>query len=95
VSLHYLKNKEKHEVDFLAVIDGKPELMIEVKVSDDNFSRSLFLFQKFLKRTKSIQIVYNLDRKKSSKGVKMLPVHDFLTDINLSPSEELKSYPQY
>jgi predicted AAA+ superfamily ATPase len=83
VSLHYLRNKEKHEVDFLAVIDGKPELMIEVKVSDDSFSKSLFLFQSFLKRAKSIQIVYNLDRKKSSGGMKMLSAHEFLTDIGL------------
>jgi predicted AAA+ superfamily ATPase len=86
VSLHYLRNKAKNEVDFLAVIDGKPELMIEVKVSDDSFSKSLYLFHGFLKRTESIQVVYNLDRKKSSRGVKMLPVHEFLADINLSPS---------
>jgi predicted AAA+ superfamily ATPase len=86
VSLHYLRDKVKNEVDFLVVIDGKPELMIEVKVSDNSFSKSLFLFHGFLKRTKSVQVVYNLDRKKSSKGVKMLPIHEFLADINLSPS---------
>lgn len=86
VSLHYLRDKEKNEVDFLAVVHGKPEFMIEVKVSDDSFSKSLFLFHGFLKRAKSIQVVYNLYRKKSSRGVKMLPVHEFLADINLSPS---------
>jgi predicted AAA+ superfamily ATPase len=83
VSLHYLRDKLKNEVDFLAVIDGKPALMIEAKVSDDSFSRSLYRFQGFLKGTKSIQVVYNLDRKKSSGGVKMLPAHEFLADISL------------
>lgn len=83
VSLHYLRDKLKNEVDFLAVIDGKPALMIEVKVSDASFSRSLYRFQSFLKGTKSVQVVYNLDRKKSSRGVKMLPVHEFLADISL------------
>jgi len=83
VSLHYMRDKLKNEVDFLAVIDGKPELMIEVKVSDDSFSKSLFRFQGFLKETKPVQVVYNLDRKKSSKGVKMLPAHEFLADISL------------
>jgi predicted AAA+ superfamily ATPase len=83
VSLHYLKDKLKNEVDFLVVIDGKPVLMLEVKVSDDSFSKSLYRFQGFLKGTKSVQIVYNLDRKRSSKGVKMLPVHEFLADISL------------
>jgi predicted AAA+ superfamily ATPase len=83
VSLHYLRDKLKNEVDFLAVIDGKPALMIEAKVSDDSFSRSLYRFQGFLKGTKSVQVVYNLDRKKSSGGVKMLPVHEFLVDISL------------
>ncbi|MGB3863168.1 MAG: hypothetical protein WA915_13895, partial [Candidatus Aminicenantaceae bacterium] len=60
-----------------------PALMIEAKVSDDSFSRSLYRFQGFLKGTKSVQVVYNLVRKKSSGGVKMLPAHEFLVDISL------------
>jgi len=83
VSLHYLRDKLKNEVDFLAIIDGKPALMIEVKVSDDSFSKSLYRFHGFLKGTKSVQVVYNLIRKKSSRGVKMLSAHEFLVDISL------------
>lgn len=33
-ALHYLRNKEKQEIDFLVVRDGKPWLPIEVKLSD-------------------------------------------------------------
>jgi predicted AAA+ superfamily ATPase len=83
VSLHYLRDKLKNEVDFVTVIDGMPTLLVEVKVSDDSFSRALYRFQNFLEGTKSIQVVYNLDRKKSSRGLKMLSVHEFLADISL------------
>ena len=35
VALHYLRDKEKHEVDFLLLIDNKPSLMVEMKMNDD------------------------------------------------------------
>jgi len=83
VSLHYLRDKEKNEVDFLTVIDNKPALMIEVKVSDDSFSKSLYRFSGFLKDARPIQLVYNLRRKKSTRRMEMLPAHDFLSGIGL------------
>ena len=83
VSLHYLRDKEKNEVDFLTVIDNKPTLMIEVKVSDDSFSKSLYRFSGFLKDARPIQLVYNLKRKKSTRHMDMLPAHDFLGGIGL------------
>ncbi|MCP5050617.1 MAG: ATP-binding protein, partial [bacterium] len=81
VALHYLRDKEKNEVDFLMIIDNKPSLMIEVKVSNDNFSKSLFRFHEFLKEASPIQVVYNLKQRKSKGAVKMLPAHEFLADI--------------
>jgi predicted AAA+ superfamily ATPase len=84
VSLHYLRDKDKNEVDFLTVIDKKPSLMIEVKVSDESFSRSLFRFHKFIKSAKSVQLVYNLKRKKSTKLMSMYPVHEFLAEFELT-----------
>jgi len=88
VSLHYLRDKSNHEVDFLVVIDGKPTLMAEVKAGDDSFSKSLFRFSSYLEGTRSVQVVYHLTRKKSSRGVKMLPVHEFLADLNLLHSRK-------
>jgi hypothetical protein len=81
VALHYLRDKEKHEVDFLMVIDNNPTQMIEVKTSDDNFSPSLFRFHNILKGATPIQIVYNLKNKKSRGPAKMLAVHEFLANI--------------
>jgi predicted AAA+ superfamily ATPase len=83
VALHFLKDKEKHEVDFLPVVDNRPLCMIEVKVSDDSFSRSLFRFHRKLKNAKPFQIVYKLKRKKSKDAARMLPAHEFLRDFQL------------
>ncbi len=80
-ALHYLRDKEKHEVDFLLVIDNKPICMVEVKAGDDRFSSSLFHFQKFLKETKSFQVVHDLKRKKSKDSARMLPAHEFLREL--------------
>jgi hypothetical protein len=79
--LEDLRDKEKREVDFLTVIDKIPVQMIEVKASDDNFSKSLFRFHNFLKEATPIQIVYNLKSKKSRGSAKMLPVHEFLANL--------------
>ena len=83
VALHYLRDKEKREVDFLCLVDNNPLLLIEVKVSDDTFSPSLFRFHKYLSEAEPYQIVYNLKHKKSKGPVKMLPVHEFLQTIIL------------
>ncbi len=44
-SLHFIKNKEKQEVDFLIADSNHPRLLIEVKASDDRPSQALVKFQ--------------------------------------------------
>ncbi len=83
VALHYLRDKEKNEVDFLPVVDKRPLCMIEVKVSEENFSPSLFRFHRKLEHAKPYQIVYRLKRKKSKDAARMLPAHEFLRDLQL------------
>ena len=84
VSLNYIRDREKHEVDFLIVVDNKPVYMIEVKVKDDNFSPSLFRFYKYLKKTKPVQIVHYLKHRKTKGNLKMYSVHDFLYHLDLN-----------
>lgn len=81
--LFYLRDKEKNEVDFLTVVDGKPDLMVEVKAADDNFSKSLRRFHGFLPGTKAVQLVYGLRQPKSVRGadIIMLSAHEFLAKI--------------
>lgn len=47
-SLHYLRNKEKEEVDFLIADGDTPFLIAEVKLSDDSISPNLIKFQNML-----------------------------------------------
>jgi hypothetical protein len=44
--LHYLRNAEKKEVDFLVVVDDKPWFAVEVKLNDTNISPNLHFYQK-------------------------------------------------
>ncbi|MCP3876102.1 MAG: ATP-binding protein [Desulfobacteraceae bacterium] len=84
VALHYLRDKEKREVDFLVVLDNTPYLMVEVKTGDTNFSPSLFRFKKFLQGVKAVQVVHNLTRKKTKNNTAMLPAHEFLLNLHLN-----------
>lgn len=47
-SLHYVRNREKEEVDFLIVNSGKPFLLIEVKQSETSPGKNLLKFQNML-----------------------------------------------
>ncbi len=47
-ALHYLRNKEKEEVDFLVADGNRPLLIIEAKSSDDTPAPSLVKFQRML-----------------------------------------------
>jgi predicted AAA+ superfamily ATPase len=44
-SLHYIRNKEKTEVDFVIADNNKPVLLLETKLFEDAASKSLLAFQ--------------------------------------------------
>jgi len=82
VSLNYLRDREKNEVDFLAVIDNIPVLLIEVKYSENNFSKSLFRFAKMLPSAEVFQVVMNLRERKSKDRIKMERASEFLNKLS-------------
>lgn len=47
--IHYLRNKEKEEVDFLITKEGAPFLLVEAKLADHEPAKSLRKFQTLLK----------------------------------------------
>jgi predicted AAA+ superfamily ATPase len=55
-SLHFIKNKEQQEVDFLIANEGEPFVLIEAKLSDPEPSSALKRFQAVLRRP-AIQLV--------------------------------------
>jgi predicted AAA+ superfamily ATPase len=83
VGLHYLRDKEKREVDFLAVVNHRPVLMVEVKIGDDSFARPLFRFREALPGTRAVQVVDGLERRKEKDGVEMRPAAEFLATLEI------------
>jgi predicted AAA+ superfamily ATPase len=79
--LHYLRDREKREVDFLTIIDRKPELMVEVKVSDNQPSSSLRYFEERIAPKKTIQVVLNCDRSTQHGNLHVQPANLFLSEI--------------
>ena len=51
LSLSYLRNKQKQEVDFILLNKKKPVLTIEVKLSDYNLDKTFLKFQKRTQNT--------------------------------------------
>ncbi len=82
-SLNYIRDKEKREVDFAAVIDDKPVLLCEVKTGGDDFSKHLFYFNERIAPVKTVQIVLNCNREKEKNGVKLMDAAGFLSEIKL------------
>lgn len=79
--LCYIRDREKREVDFLTLRDKKIESLIEVKLSDDNFSKSLNYFQERLKAKHSLQVVLNLKQNKSTPNITMIRADEFLITL--------------
>jgi hypothetical protein len=86
--LHYLRDKEGREIDFLVMIDKRPVLMIEVKWSEDSLSRNFSVFSKYLPRTPGVQLVGKLDREKSyDSGTRILKAAPWLAGMDLTRYE--------
>lgn len=82
--LHYLRDKEGREIDFLVVIDSRPALMIEVKWADDSLSRNFAVFSRYLPDTPGIQLVGKLDREKSyESGARIVKAAPWLAELDL------------
>jgi hypothetical protein len=65
-SLHFIKDKEKREVDFLVVKDGAPFLLTEAKLSDAQPAKPLIAFQNNL-QIPAVQLTLN------GKGYRIIP----------------------
>lgn len=68
-SLHFIKNKEQQEVDFLIANEGEPFVLIEAKLSDTEPSSALKKFQGVLKKP-AIQLV------EKGEGYRIIPNGD-------------------
>ena len=59
-SLHFIKNKEQQEVDFLIADDRQPILLVEAKLADAQPTPALVKFQNALK-VPAVQLINQAD----------------------------------
>lgn len=83
IDLHFIRDKDGREIDFLITVNQSPHHLIEVKWKDgdltSNFKR--FLADKPLRRT---QVVGDLKQKKSyPSGERVVPAQQFLTKLDV------------
>lgn len=82
--LHYIRNLEKKEIDFMYREDEKsPWHMVEVKTSDDSYPKTLELFQKQIQCSSAHQIVWKLSREKQYGDIKIKAISDFLMELSI------------
>ena len=84
--LHYLRDKEKREVNFLVTKDNQPWFLVEVKSSNNSsLSKSLFHFQKETGAPHAFQVSFTLDYIDkdcfSYKKPIIVPVTTFLSQL--------------
>ncbi len=85
-ALGYLRDKEKHEVDFLVARDGKPWFLAEVKHRDESISGSLEYYQEQVKAPFAFQVVIDADYVEADcfakpRGPVVVPAKTFLSQL--------------
>jgi len=80
--LHYLHTKEKQEVDFALVHNGKMEKIIEAKYSEESISPSLRYFHEKY-HFPAIQVVRELKRERVDNGIEVLSGERFTESLLL------------
>jgi hypothetical protein len=79
--LHYFRDREKREVDFVVTENGRVKWCIEVKEEDDHLHRPLAYLRERLKPAACIQLVRRLTRRKEVAGVGIVPLADWLAEL--------------
>lgn len=78
-SLHYLRDKDGREVDFVTVIDGVVDELIEVKTSNTAISTALKYYANRLRPKRTVQIVGDLQKSYEKDGVLVSNPIDYFT----------------
>ncbi len=83
-SLHFIKNKEQQEVDFLIAEGGEPFLLIEAKLADEQPSPALKKFQSVLKKP-AVQLINESEgyrmRPNADQHILVAPAYQWLTQL--------------
>ena len=81
LELYYLRDREKHEVDFLLTLEGKPWVLIEAKLSDTSPAPALHYFAERLQARHKIQVVLECERPGTAGDVHVIDAANFLRTL--------------
>ena len=85
LSLHYVRDKEKREVDFVICRKRKPHLLIECKTGQVEFAPSLLYFGRELKVESAYQLVDSVVEprlfREGRLKARLLPAASFLREL--------------
>ena len=83
VDLYYLRDLEKHEVDFLVVWEGTPWMLVECKLRADAIPSTLIRFGNKLGITRRFCVTLTEQREgfDQSSGVSIVPAAKFLCGL--------------
>jgi len=80
-SLHYLRNVDKKEVDFLITVDAKPWFAVEVKLSETQPSKNLKYFKERLHIPFIYQVVKQSDIDIIRDDIRIISADKFLSGL--------------
>ncbi|MEI8025656.1 MAG: AAA family ATPase [Pseudomonadota bacterium] len=80
--IHYLRDKEKREVDFLVLKDGKPHLLVEAKWNDSEISPTLAYYAKHLKPKHIVQVVGELSQSYQKNDIKVVSASQYFSTLD-------------
>ena len=80
--LHYLRTKEKKEVDFVLAVEDKPVTLLEVKLADSDISPALRYFHRKY-NLPAVQIVKNLKHEQVVDTIEIRRAGDFLRQLKM------------
>jgi hypothetical protein len=78
LNLHYVRDKEKREVDFLLTLERKPWALVEAKLSEKSPASAMGYFADRLKVKHRIQVVLDCARPGMSGSVHVIDAANFL-----------------
>jgi hypothetical protein len=82
LELNYLKTKDGKEVDFVITRDNTPEKLIEVKMTDNKPSKSLFYFIAQLPQSQAVQLVHHLHQEEFQDNIHILRAGNWLAELD-------------
>jgi len=80
VTLHYLRTKEKKEVDFALAVEDQPTTLIEVKLSDSELSPALKYFHEKY-NLPAVQVVRHLRQERMAGDIPIRRALAFLREL--------------